>query len=294
MFTIITKIKCGIEIIGFKKKKIFMNNILYSVKEILDEVFFDGVDESIALLKEYELYDAVEEHLGFLKEKKEEEIKKNFETITLLFIQTVNSKLHKIKDDEPRLELKYILTEIGNYIVDSIPFKNKELKSLREALISLSELKGYDYKDIESRLQISRLIRNSERSPVNTSNFDKEPYYEWLKEDYKIDEISNNLRSEGVIKSVKSFKKIFTPEPIEFQANSEKKDFLFVLFDTLYDEKIIRPKVKKGKFLALQRFGVDLHNEILYKKESKYIKQEIKKNKERHEKLREKVEKWIK
>ncbi|MDE1206018.1 hypothetical protein [Tenacibaculum larymnensis] len=270
-----------------------MNRIFFSVKEILNEVFFNGIDESIELLKEYDFYDIIEQHLLFLKNKKEDEVKKNFETVTLLFIETVNSKLSQINDDKLRLDLKYILTEIGNYIIDSVSFENEELKSLRDALISLSEIKGYDYKDIESRLQISRLIRNSEKNSINTSRIEKQPYYEWLIEDYKMDEISNNLKSEGVIRSVKSFKKIFTPEPIQFQADSEKGDFLFILFDILYDEKVIRPKVKRGKFLALQRFGVDLHNEILYKKESKYIKQEIKKNKERHEKLREKVEKWI-
>ncbi|CAA0180198.1 hypothetical protein [Tenacibaculum maritimum] len=271
-----------------------MSQIFYSIEEILSEIFFDNISESINLLKEYGFYTLVNEHLIFLKEKKDNEIKEAIETVVISFIQTVNTKLYDIDDEDNKLELKYLLSEIGNYIIDCINLERPKLKSLKSALISLSELKGYDYKDIESRLQISRLIRISTSTKDDLiEELDKRPYYEWLSKDYKIDEISKNLKSENIIKSVKSFKRIFTTEPEEFQTNPDKREFLFILFDVLYDNNFIKPKIKKGKFLPLQKYCVDFQNKILFKKKPKYIKQEIKKKAEKYERLKAKAKKWL-
>ncbi|MBN4047209.1 hypothetical protein JYU05_01540 [bacterium AH-315-P13] len=271
--------------------------IFFSVEEILNEVFFNDVEESIKLLKDHELFDVVERNLEYLKNKNEKDAQKVFDTITVSFLQTVNTTLHTIDDLNVRNNLKYILSNIGNYIIDNFSeykiLTIKELKSLRESLISLSEVKGYNFNDIDNHLQLNRLIRKMEKKTEFTLNDLPAVYYDWLGNNNKLDEIARNLYSEGAIKSVKSFKKLFQPEPVNVQINPTKCEFVFILFDTLHEKKLIQPKIKRGKFVPLQRYSVDFQGEILFKKAPKYIKQEIKKRKETYSKLKAKAEKWI-
>ncbi|WP_299112032.1 hypothetical protein [uncultured Winogradskyella sp.] len=272
-------------------------SIFFSVEEILNEVFFNNVDESILLLKKYELYDIVQQNLSYLKNKKERDTKKVFDTITISFLQTVNTILHAIEDIDIRNDLKYILSNIGHYIIDNFAdyqiLTITELKSLRESLISLSEIKGYNFKDIDSHLQLNRLIRKMENKSTVASNDMPKVYYDWLGNINKLDEIADNLYSERAIKSVKTFKKLFKPEPVNLEINPAKSDLVFVLFDILHEKKLIQPKNRRGKFLALKQHSVDLQGKVLFKKAPKYIKQEIKKREETYYQLRAKAEKWI-
>ncbi len=268
-----------------------MNRMFFSVEEILNEIFFDQIDENIKLLKKHKLYDVVEEHLVFLKSKKQSEIKEGFETLTVSFFQTINTTLKEIDDLEIRDDLKYVLSNIGNYIIDSVSLDKSELESLKEALVNLSKLKGYSFKDIDRYIQINRSIRKIEDNPLTKNK--NNPYYEWKGDDYKLKEIADNLKSEDIIESVIPFKKLFAPEPNKIIINSEKGDFLFVLFDTMHDKGLIKSKIKRGKFVPLQEHCVDLYENILYEDKPKYIKQKIKKEKEKYHELIAKAKKWI-
>ncbi len=271
--------------------------ILFSVEEILNEVFFNDVSKSVQLLKDYDLFDVVEQNLQYLNNKNGKDAKKVFDTITVSFLQTVNLTLHKIDDLDVRNDLKYILSNIGNYIIDTFSDHNiltvNELKSLRESLISLSEVKGYSFNDIDNHLQLNRLIRKMEGNSKPISNGLPHSYYNWLGVDYELDELARNLHSDKAIKSVITFKKLFSSNPVHVEIYPEKRDFVFVLFDTLHNKKLIQPKGKRGKFIPLQQYSVDLQGKILFKKEPKYINQEIKKRKEMYDELRVKAEKWI-
>jgi hypothetical protein len=272
--------------------------ILFSVKDILEEIFFEDVRNEIQLLKDNHVYEIVESNLSHLRDKNEESIQRDFNTITLSFVQKINDHLKHVEDQSIKNRLKYILGEIGNYIIDSLVNNNVlthlELVTLDESLKSLSELNAYDYSDINMRLQIKRLIRNkSNGNNVQKVTANEKAHYLWLEKNHKLDEITDNLYSEKIITSKKSFRKLFSGEPIKVSVSNEKADFLFILFDVLHENRYIKPKGIQGKFQPLCQNCVDLDGKILFKTEPKYIKQKIKRTPKTHEKLRSKAETWI-
>lgn len=271
-------------------------SVLSSVEKIIDDIFFDDTIYAISLLKQYKLYTLIDERLNYLSSQIEQDNQLDFITLSISFIQEVNTILDNVEDEEEKKKLKYFLGSISNYIIDTLTnekiITSQNLISLKDSLKNLAEVKNYNFQDIEMRLQIDRLIKRLDSSEERNST-KVNPYYEWKSKAYKLDEISKDLKSENVILSTKKFKKLFTLNPVSFKVSPDKADFLFVLFEVLYDFKLITPKIKKGKFSALVEFAIDLNEKVLYEKIPKYIKQEIKKNPQRYNELRERAIKWI-
>lgn len=271
-------------------------SVLFSVDKMINKIFFDDTESAISLLKEYKLYALVNERLSYISRQIEQNNKLDFTTLSISFIQEVNSILDDIENEKIKQKLKYFLGSISNYIIDTLTnekiITSQNLIFLKESLKNLADVKNYNFQDIEMRLQIDRLIDRLDSSEEPNS-IKAVPYYEWKSRPHKLDEVSRDLKSEKVIHSTKDFRKLFSQNPVFFKVPPDKSDFLFVLFEVLYDYKLITPKVKKGKFSALVEFATDLEEKVLYRKSPKYIKQEIKKNIQTYNKLKDKAVKWI-
>jgi len=275
-----------------------MENKSLAIEFILDEIFFNKTEEAIKKMEEYDLFGIIDNNISHLNSKLESNTFIDFNTIAVSFLLSMNSKINIIKDTEDKEYLKYIISNIGNYLIDKfltegiIDFKG--LKELESSFSTLCELQGYNYSDLDNRVQLKRIISalESQNSNVVTT---KDIYYEWNGKDYLLDDITKNLKSENSIASTKEFRKLFStspPDKVRFQNGIQ--DFLVVLFDTLYEKKILKPKGVRGHFALIYKCAVDLDNNILFKKEPKHINYSIKKNKEKYRKLRAKAENWIK
>ena len=120
-------------------------------------------------------------------------------------------------------------------------------------------------------------------------------HYEWLGKLHHLDELSNNLKHEKTILSVKDFKKLFEKHDnplLKVQFEKQSLHFLLALFDELRNRKLLLPKGNKGHFHPLKAYGVDFENNILIKKSPKTIKFTAKKNAEKWEKHVNKAKSW--
>ncbi len=276
-----------------------LNNkgILFSVQEILAEIYSDNLEEAIIKLNLYDLKNVVDNKLQYLKSRieKNEMIDLNIFSVSLL--KSINDIVLNIEDDNDRKLLKYILSDIGTYLIDSF-IKHEELNRMQltalfNSLRGVSEIEGYDFKDLEMRLQLQRSIRNQLRETNEPKESNLVVFYEWLGEDHKLIELAENLKSEKSISSVKDFKKLFTAEPRKVTFSENSKKFIVVLFDLLYEKKLIKPRKNKGHLLPLKRYAVNLENNFLFKNEMKVEKQMAKKNPSKYHMLRTKAKKWI-
>lgn len=264
-----------------------------SIESILNDIFYDGTEKTIEQLKKYGLYEITQKKITYFNNSINLNKADNLNAIYASFVQSINTKLNNISDLNEREHLKYILSDIGNHLIDKL-IKNKiitsnDLKALEVSLEEIYKILGYDINDLLKRTQFNRIV-----SLLDSHNTESNIYYEWISDDLNhFDEICRNLRSEKSISSIKDFKKLFSPKPVNVGFNEDSIEFVVVLFDTLYEKKLIKPRNKKGHLAPLKVYAVDFENNILFKKEMKQVKYTIKKNNSKYNKLRSKAEKWI-
>ena len=267
-----------------------------SIESILNDIFFDGTEKTIEQLKEYGLYEITQKKIAFFNDSMNQNKVANLNAVYASFVQSINTKLNNVSDLDEREHLKYILVNIGNHLIDKF-IENRllttdDLKALEASLKEIYEILGYDFNDLLKRTQFARIA-----SLLDSQENNKEAniYYEWISDNLNhFDEICRNLKSEKSISSIKDFKKLFTPKPVNVNFSKKSGEFVIVLFDTLYNEKLIKPRKKKGHLAPLKNYAVDFENNVLFKKEMKQIKYTIKKNESKYNKLKVKAEKWVK
>lgn len=270
-----------------------------SIESILNDIFYDGTEKTIEQLKKYGLYEITQKKIIFFNDSMNQNKVANLNTVYASFVQSINTKLNSISDLDEREHLKYILSNIGNHLIDKLIENNiitsSDLKGLEESLKDIYELLDYDFEDLAKRTQFTRIASLLDSKETQNNKNESERYYEWIGSDHNhFDWVCRNLKSEKSISSIKDFKKLFTPKPVKVGFCKDNFEFVVVLFDTLYEQNIIKPKKRKGHLAPLKDYAVDFENNVLFKKEMKQIKYTIKKNQTKYSKLRGKAEKWIK
>ena len=268
-----------------------------SIKFILNEIFFNEVDTALLKLKQYGFDVILEQKINLIYTRFQSKNISDIDIIASLFLQTVNTKLKEITDKEDELFVKYLLTDIGNHLIlnfykiETVTYK--DLEKLNNTFKSICEIEGYDYKDLENRIGL--------KSKIDLLRIDQDGvqevkivYYDWLVGNSALDFLIDDLKSEKIIKVKNEFRSLFTKNPLKTKINPEFKEFLFILFDTLYEHKIIKPRVKKGHFSPLVQNAVDFDGSTLYIQKANSYKFTIQKNKEKYNKLKSKASKWIK
>ena len=272
--------------------------IFFSVEEILSDIYFDEIEEAINKLKDYNLLEEVDKKLRFLESQIEQKRKLNLNVFAISFLQSINTNVLNIQNIEDKEFLKCILSDIGTYLIDVFIMEGTinvhGLKDLEGSLKSISEIEGYNYRDLEKHIQLRRAINN--QSSMNNQyeiKTTKLVYYDWTTDDYILNEIAGNLKSEESISCAITFKKLFSDKPKKVSINRKSKDFIVVLFDVLHKKGLIKPRGNKGHFIPLSRYAVDFENNLLFNKAMKQEKYTIKKNESKYIALKRKAEKWI-
>lgn len=265
-----------------------------SIKNILDEVYFGKVDDAIQKLEQYGFYDVLNKKVITIYKKLESKELLNIEIVATSFLQTINTKLNSVEDDTDKYFLKYIISEVSNYLIkkyfsiEEVTYEN--LERLEGALQSISEVEEYDYRDLESRLNLKKTISFLK---LKTSSKPIIVHYEWCRDKESLNTLAYDLKSMEVIRSVGDFKRLFSSSPISVKIDDTHKEFVFILFDLLHEQRLIKAKGRKGHFTPLVKNTVDYENNILFNKRPNQIKYTIQKNKEKYWVLRAKAEKRI-
>lgn len=260
------------------------------IETILKEVFDSNIDEAISKLIEYDFYAPMEQIINRINTKLENKDINQIEVVAISFLQTVNTKINAITCIEDMLFLKKLIADIGSHLIlkyfriDGVTHKN--LESLISAFKSIAEVQGYDYADIERRLGIEKSI-----SFIKAKHNQKCVYYDWCLKQADLEFFIDDLKSDKIVSSKKELATLFTKTPQKVRFNRKDKEYIFILFDTLYEQKIIKPKLQKGQFKPLVNNSVDFEKEILFEKEPNKIKYTIKKNERKHQDIKERIHK---
>lgn len=262
-----------------------------TLNKIIEDIFFNDTQIAIDKLREYNLYDIIEKHINSINADLN-----NFNTVATSLISSVNSILRNVSNLEDKAYLEYLISDIANFIIKKFfsegTINHNEIASLDEQIKTICNLYDYNYVDFQKLIPLKKI---SEYITINQSRKEnnKPVYYEWNTKINLLDELAKNLKSEQIIYSVKDFKKLFSSKPIEVVFNKEKVNFIIILFDELYNFGFIKPKVKKGHFIALKHYSIDQDKISLFEKEIKHLNYSIKKNEMEYNKTKSKIKNWL-
>lgn len=274
------------------------------LNKLLDKIFVNNKKESLSLLKVYSLDTFLLTFLEKVNNTKYADFQTNKNLVTALsssFLTRINSILESITDNDEKMKLEYILSEISSELMYQVIGRSDKsadivLSDIKDALTTTCEANNWD-KDVLFRMlridMLHSIAAKANPSLQLTSNnqVPKVYYYDWLLEQTELDELAYDLKDKKVIRSVSEFKKLFAPHngDLNVRINRIELDFVIVLFDQLKENKFIKTKGTRGHFVPLKEYCVDFEKNVLIKNEPKRIKEAIVKNPNRHKALQSKV-----
>lgn len=281
-----------------------------NLKLIIDEIFVDNQEETIALLEKYEANSLLESTINIIKEKitlGDKNFEKQIAYLGSSCLTFFNEKIALIKSKEEKEDLKYVLSDISRYLIKKALKENtgsskQAILNLKASLQDTCKLNGYDFRELKRFLHLDSLIEISELIDREKIKDKVVYYYDWKGEREDFDTLIEDISSENHVLDVKQLKKLFEPHDGNIQLNiptKESLEFLIVLLDVLYDDtkvkRIISPRGGRvQKFTPFKTYVVGIGKEILEKKSPNKIKFTISKNRKKCNKLYEKARKWAK
>jgi hypothetical protein len=258
------------------------------IKSILSTKY-ENSNEILELLSKFELENIISNAI----EKIEMKIKiKDFEElpkISGIILNEINSKIKNVKDDTEKRKLEYFLSDLfQDYIeqINKLPDSQKILYDLISNIRTACEYNGYNYTELNNLLSLEKQTSVIKK---HTNEF----YYEWLGEDYELDEITRELLDKKYIYSIREFKKLFKPHTgnLYIKFNKIYKDELIVFLQILKEEKLIKPRGKgnSGHFTPFVKYAIDNENKFIIEKNINKEHERIKKNKEKYPLIKEKM-----
>lgn len=268
-----------------------------SLDQILSQLFVDK-EVPLLLLRKYNLQDILNKGILAVKAAMDKQPlnSSSMREIAASILVAVNSKLGGISDPSEKQHIELILRDIAQHLLEKkiIPSSNQPGELIRDVRSSLETTAAIHDYNSEALFKVLKLDQIEAKFPtIQKSNGIY--HYEWLGKLHHLDELSNNLKHEKTILSVKDFKKLFEKHDnplLKVQFEKQSLHFLLALFDELRNRKLLLPKGNKGHFHPLKAYGVDFENNILIKKSPKTIKFTAKKNAEKWEKHVNKAKSW--
>ena len=244
---------------------------------------------SLELIKKYGFVELLNEIFNKIDDALEQNKQEELKRIAIVYLVKVNEKMRCIEQEDKR-SLEYLFRCMFRSVLSKLS-QLEVANEVREALIGVCQTGGYDFKELEGLLDLNDYF--PEKGNACTER--KQPYYQWCGYDYELDGLIKMLKENKVLFKVKGFKKMFAPIDghCEYEGNRKKIRDLIVVFDILKNINLIKPKVLSGHFTALERYGIDIDMEFLFKKAPNKIHETLKKDREVYVRLRERYEKTI-
>lgn len=219
-------------------------------------------------------------------------------TLASTYLTRLNSVLEKMDNIEEKEELEYILSEISNEFIHQLLQKDgisQEilLKEIRDSLITTCQVNNWNTELLlkKTRIDLLHILSVKADSSIDDS-LRRISYYLWLGNTEDLDELAYNLKDRKTIKSIGEFKKLFSAHAgrITVKVNSAQIDFIIVLFDQLKIKKLIKPCGTQGHFFPLKTYCVDFDKNVLIKNDPKRVKELIRRNSSKYQKLLKEVD----
>lgn len=209
-------------------------------------------------------------------------------------LTTINDFLRIITDKKNKQTLEELTALLFSAQIEKI--KSLEggqecIQRSMEVMKITCKIKGYDFELLKQKLNLDSYVTRK-FLPINLKSIGR---YVWngKKEDLK--EVSDLLKSNGIIKKSICFKKMFDSkinQRLSISVSSEQLEFLVLLIDYFYKEGLVSVTGRNGHFTLLIYHLCDLDGESI-QKEGKRIKAKVKRNKTTFHKLEKEINKII-
>lgn len=257
------------------------------LQKIIQDKYFDHA-EIIKLIKKYRLEQIINKSIQTVESRLENHDFDNIPNISGILLTNVNSLVGQITESSDKIKIKYVLGDLFQDYLNIISSQKEGkaiLQKIQENLITACEIGNHDYSDLIKYLGL-------EKSKILIPNLNPNLiYYEWYGKDYELDELSKDLYDMKIIYSVKEFKKLFKPitKNLIVRCNPEKRDILFVLFQLLKDQELIKPQGISGHFAPIVRYCMDNEESFLFKKAANKFHDILKRKKDKYLKIKDLV-----
>ncbi len=271
------------------------------LNNLIDKIFVNKNEEIFLLLKKMELDIFISNFLSRLNELQSSDFEKGkniIGTLASTYLTRLNSVLEKVDNIEEKEELEYILSEISNEFIHQLLQKDgisQEilLTEIRDSLITTCQVNNWNTELLLKKIRIDLLhILSVKASSSIENSIGRISYYLWLGNIERLDELAYNLKDRKTIKSTGEFKKLFSVHTGNFtvKIDSAQINFIIVLFDQLKVKKLIKPCGTRGHFFPLKTYCVDFDKNVLIKNDPKRVKELIRRNSIKYQKLVEEVD----
>lgn len=265
------------------------------LKDLIDRIFVNKNEEILLLLKKMKLDNFISNFLTKLNELKSSDFEKGkniIGTLASTYLTRLNSVLEKIDSIEDKEELEYILSEISNEFIHQLLQKQdisqeNLLTEIRNSLITTCQVNDWNTELLLKKTRIDLLHILSVKADSTIDNSLRVAYYLWLGDTERLTELAYNLKDRKTIKSTGEFKKLFSSHTGNFtvKVDSAQINFMIVLFDQLKVKRLIKPRGTKGHFFPLKAYCVDFDKKVLIKNDPKRVKELIRRNNLKYQKL---------
>lgn len=244
---------------------------------LLEQVFYnyyapEDKTRVTALLKKHQLLPIIEEALLKMSRLIDSSKGNPVESkpIATLFSNTLialNDLIFELPEGPARRELQQNTAQLGMriifYMSGKFPGQKEEiLLALQKQFKDVSERQGYDYKDIDSLLNLSPLISMMEAErgrsqPENESNPNREVVLRFAS-NRVLNMLSFMLKQNKKIILRSSFESLFSPNnTATYVWPREDASYLAYLFYALVANRLVVPEGGKGYFRALEKLFTD-------------------------------------
>jgi len=261
------------------------------LKKILEKKYQNS-EELFDLLVNYNLDTIIKNAIENIDNKLKNGEIQNLPKLSGIILNDINLAISKIKNKTHKRKIEYLLSDIFQEYVALILKEKESSKVINDIIENLRiacEYRGYNYPELNIFLGLEKEIL------LKTKKVHKNIYYQWLRKDFELDEISKDLYDKKIIFSVKEFKKLFKPvsESFYVRFNIEYKDEIIVLFSIFKELNLIKPVGISGYFSPFVQCAVDNENNFLIKKAINKEHEKIKRNKVRYNKIKGKMMKIV-
>lgn len=254
---------------------------------------YSNAQDIVKVLKDNDVYSLLETVLLRITDKVDFSDKHTVLSNAATFLVAVNNKLAKIRDQDVKQKIEYIIIDIVRPYLDtffSSSTTQNSLNELKDSLQFACQLHGYDFDKLNSLIQLDRY-----RAIQPGRNFKHVYYYQWNSKPVYIDELARDIRDKGWISSsAREFSKLFRKEALSSViCNIGYEIELILLFKTLYELRIISPKGISGYMAPFNAKAVDNDGEIYFKIPTNKILDRAKRSSNQLAKKQQVVEKIV-
>lgn len=267
------------------------------IKSIISSVFTNRIDETSNLLHKHDLVLIIEKYYECIVEDRISLDK--IESAAAMFLTELNRKI-STAETKNKMILEYVVADLtkfmfSKWILESQINKQLAIDRIFSGLEMSCRLNNWNFEEVKRFFNIE-MNHAVKVESISINNHPTNYYYTWCSSVRNLGDLASCLYDRKAIQRKNLLHDLFD-EPNSHKnltIEPSRLDVILVLFDELYNRKLIIPRgYKAKKFTPLKMRLMDLEGNYLLKNDPKRYFYRTKKNKAEYLKIQRVVKNWI-